>query len=161
MLKVTDDGVLILLKQTPKPTFIWRDTLVIVGLCAINGVLAFALHWYSTNVAIILNVFIIILSSSLHTYRKRQQPKMLSGGDLVLSPNTFTHHFLGKTTQYQLTQFDTVKTIGDMLQIANNHKIVYQIVGFLEPKHLEVAHAVLNGKTIATQAKAIKMQNKA
>lgn len=159
MLKVTDEGVQILLKQTPKPNPIWRYTLVIVVLCAINGILAFALHWYSTNMAIILNIFIIILSSGLHTYRKRQQPKTLSGGDLLLLPNGFTHRLLGKTTQYQLTQFDTVKTIGDTLQIANNHKTVYQIQGFLEPKHLEVAHAVLEGKQIKTQAKAIQLQS--
>lgn len=159
MLVVTENGVQVLLKQTPTPNTKLRDAILIAVLFAINGILGFWFHLYSVGVAMLINVIIIIISASLQTYRKRHQPAYLSGGDLLLSPNAFNHTFLGKTTNYQLTQFDNVQVTGDTLQIANNHKILYQIQGFSEPKQLEVAQAVLNGKTIQTQGKAIKMQS--
>lgn len=159
MLKVNADGVQLLLKHQVSSNTIWRDILLVGVLFAINAILDFYLGLYSRNITFIINFMIMLLAAVLNHYRKRHQSTYLSGGDLVLSSSAFTHTSLGKTTQYQLTQFDHIKVIGDTLQIANNHKILYHIQGFHDPKHIQIAQAVLQGKPIKTQGKAIKLQS--
>lgn len=160
MLVVTDNGVQLLLKPTPMPHPKLRDALLIAGLFAINGILGFGLSLYSTGIILAINLVILVLSGFLHYYRKRHQPTYLSGGDLLLTSKAFTHTSLGKVTQYQLQATDKVNLIGDTLTINNQQgKTRYQIQGFSDPKQLEVAHAVLNGKTIQTQGKAIRMND--
>lgn len=160
MLVVTDNGVQLLLKPKTNLKIAWQDRLAMAILFAINALLSFGLHLYSVGISIFITVVIIMISFVLEAYRKRNQPVSLSGGDLVLSPNAFKHTFLGKTTQYQLDQHDKIEKHGDSLKICNGqNKTLYQIKGFSESKHLEVAQAVLEGKQIKTQAKAIKMQS--
>lgn len=160
MLVVTENGIKLLLKQKNLPNIKLKDSLMVAILVAINCVFGLSLKSYSMSICIGINFIILIFSIGLQIYRKHNQPIMLSGGNLLLSPKTFIHTNLDKITQYQLTLNDTIETHGDGIQILNAHnKILYQINGFSEPKQLEVAQAVLQGKTIKTQGKAIKMQS--
>lgn len=134
--------------------------MLVAILLAVNGVLGLSLNLYSRPIVLFINVMIFLLSYALYYYRKRHQPTYLSGGDLLLTSKAFTHTSLGKVTQYQLQATDKVNLIGDTLTINNQQgKTRYQIQGFSDPKQLEVAHAVLNGKTIQTQGKAIRMND--
>lgn len=134
--------------------------MLVAILLAVNGILGLSLNLYSRPIVLFINVMIFLLSYALYYYRKRHQPTYLSGGDLLLTSKAFTHTSLGKVTQYQLQATDKVNLIGDTLTINNQQgKTRYQIQGFSDPKQLEVAHAVLNGKTIQTQGKAIRMND--
>lgn len=161
MLKVTDDGVKIALEPQLKTPFPLRELLVLAVLFFINTILCVELHLYSREMMAILNVVILMISFVIQQWRRKHQPKILSGGDLLLTSKQFVHNLFGTTTQYQLQATDNVNLMGDVLTISNQQgKVLYQIQGFSEPKQLEVAQAVLSGKTIATQTKAIKMQSR-
>lgn len=160
MLVVTDNGVQVLLQQKAPPNIKLKDAIMVAVLVAINCILGLGIKSYSMSICIGINLIILAFSIGLQVYRKRNQPVVLSGGDLLLSPHTFKHTSLGKTTQYQLTQNDKIEMKKDSLQICNaQHKILYQINGFSEPKQVEVAQAVLEGKSLKTQGKAIRMQS--
>lgn len=134
--------------------------MLVAILLAVNGILGLSLNLYSRPIVLFINVMIFLLSYALYYYRKRHQSTYLSGGDLLLTSKSFTHTSLGKVTQYQLQATDKVSFTGDTLTINNQQgKTRYQIQGFSDPKQLEVAHAVLNGKTIQTQGKAIRMND--
>lgn len=161
MLQVTDDGVKIGLNSQGKMTSVpLQEILVFAVLNFINAILGFELDLYSREIAILMPAIIGFLILLTRQWRLKNQPKILSGGDLRLSNQQFEHDMFGTTTQYYLQDNDKIEVINDLLLIKNQQgKTLYQINGFSEPKHLQVAQAVLQGKAIKTQGKAIKLQS--
>lgn len=160
MLKVTDEGIKISLNSQFKTPFPLQEILILAILTFINSILGFELNLYSKEVTVLINVIILAIVYCLRYWRIKHQPKILSGGDLLLTNQQLVHNAFGTRTQYQLQSNDTIQAVGETLLIKNQQdKTLYQINGFNDPKHLEVAQAVLNGKTIQTQGKAIKLQS--
>ena len=81
-------------------------------------------------------------------------------GELRLTQQGFSHHQGAKVTSYQLLPSDSIEPTSHGMTIYNADGLtLYHITGFHDPKHIKIAQAVLQGKPIKTQGKAIKLRS--
>ncbi|MFW2176722.1 MULTISPECIES: hypothetical protein [unclassified Moraxella] len=159
MLTVTDNGVKIALQSHSLANTLLPKILLTAGVLAVIGGLK--MLGIIGVMGVMIGVIVTLLAVGIWQFwQSKNRPQSLCGGELSLTKQGFIHQQFGKTTQYQLAPTDTIQTTGTGLAICNQQgKTLYQIQGFSEAKHCQIAQAVMNGKTIQTQAKNIKMQS--
>lgn len=159
MLQVTEDGIKLTLQSKPLASSMLTQIIAVSGVLAVLGVLDM-LGVISKTMLVVLVLLTLVAMAGVKVFQSKQHTPLLTGGELQILNKGFIHRQLGQTTTYQLAVDDKLVATDTCLRIADRTgKILYQIEGFSEPRHLEVAQAVLQGKQIKTQAKAIKMQN--
>lgn len=158
MLQVLDNGVKITL-QNKSLAMPLLTSIVIMGIAlAVIGLLKI-LNIIGGLVTISLVVITILGIGFWQLSKSHKQVSSLAGGELLLTNQGFIHQHFDKTIQYQLQPNDSIQLTDSHLLIYNPQgKMLYHIQGFSEPQHATIAQAVLQGKTIKTQGKAIKMQ---
>ena len=102
----------------------------------------------------------IIASVAWQSLNRKKEVPTLTGGELRLTQQGFSHHQGAKVTSYQLLPSDSIEPTTHGMTIYNADGLtLYHITGFHDPKHIKIAQAVLQGKPIKTQGKAIKLQS--
>lgn len=169
MLTVKDDGVIITLHSHAAPYTRLGMVLVVAVIISAIGVLM-ALGWLSGLVGVALVLMAVIGGYGWHWFTPKSDTVHLSGGQLRLTPYEFSHQAHGKVVNYRLEPSDSIRLLPKS-NTTDNHtpmslciyrgdgKLLYQISGFSQPKHREVAQAVLQGTAVQAQGKAIRMQN--
>lgn len=135
--------------------------LAAIGAANVLGWLAGA----QTGIAII----VVIVASAVVNWLGRRgqaritdQPIQLSGGCLHVRKGTLTHtDTTGKTTPITLDNTNYLQIDGDTLQICHaDGTSRCRVMGFTTPQHLHIARAVLQGKSIQTNAKTVRLNTK-
>ena len=102
----------------------------------------------------------IIASVAWQSLNRKKEVPTLTGGELRLTQQGFSHHQGAKVTSYQLLPSDSIEPTTHGMTIYNADGLtLYRIRGFNDPKHITIAQAVLQGKPIKAQGKAIKLQS--
>ncbi|ELA09591.1 hypothetical protein MOMA_04275 [Moraxella macacae 0408225] len=158
MLSVTDNGVKIALNHTHTTNPFLSLIITTALLLAMVGV-ALGLGLLSVRASIGALAVIAILSYFWRFYQQKQAIIKISGGQILVSKHQIEHtHPLGKKI-YHLQADDKFELMDNQLSVKTAQgKIRLLIVGFSQPQHAKISQAVLQGKTIQTQAKSIKMQ---
>ena len=159
MLKVTDTGVTIgLQSQAVTPNKLTQILWVGIAIAGLGLLMAFKMLSVATGSLMIL--LAIIVSGLWQALNRKKQVPTLTGGELRLSQQGFSHHQGAKVTSYQLLPSDSIEPTTDGMTIYNADGLtLYHITGFHDPKHIKIAQAVLQGKPIKAQGKAIKLQS--
>lgn len=159
MLKVTDTGVTIgLQSQAVKPNKLTQILWVGIAIAVVGLLMAFKLLSVAIGSPMIL--LAIIASVAWQSFHRKKEVPTLTGGELRLTQQGFSHHQGVKVTSYQLLPSDSIEPTIDGMTIYNaDGQTLYHITGFHDPKHIKIAQAVLQGKPIKTQGKAIKLQS--
>ena len=159
MLKVTETGVTIGL-QSQAVTSNKLTQILWMGI-AIAGVgLLMAFKMLSVAISSLMILLTIIASVAWQSFNRKKEVPTLTGGELRLTQQGFSHHQGAKVTSYQLLPSDSIEpTIDGMIIYNADGLTLYHITGFNDPKHIKIAQAVLQGKPIKTQGKAIKLQS--
>ena len=119
-----------------------------------------AFKMLSVAIGSLMMLLAIIASVVWQSFNRRKEVPTLTGGELRLTQQGFSHHEGAKVTSYQLLPSDSVEPTTDGMIIYNaDGQTLYRITGFHDPKHIKIAQAVLQGKPIKTQGKAIKLQS--
>ena len=159
MLKVTETGVTIgLQSQAVTPNKLTQILWMGIAIAVVGLLMAFKMLSVATGSLMIL--LAIIVSGLWQALNRKKQVPTLTGGELRLTQQGFSHHEGAKVTSYQLLPSDSVEPTTDGMIIYNaDGQTLYRITGFHDPKHIKIAQAVLQGKPIKTQSKAIKLQS--
>lgn len=159
MLKVTETGVTIgLQSQAVTPNKLTQILWMGIAIAVVGLLMAFKMLSVATGSLMIL--LAIIVSGLWQALNRKKQVPTLTGGELRLSQQGFSHHQGAKVTSYQLLPSDSIEPTSDGMTIYNADGLtLYHITGFHDPKHIKIAQAVLQGKPIKTQGKAIKLQS--
>ncbi len=159
MLKVTETGVTIGLQSqavTPNKLtqILWVGIVIaVVGLLMTFKMLPVAIGSLMVLLAIIAGV-------AWQALKQKKEVPTLTGGELRLTQQGFSHHQGAKVTSYQLLPSDSIEPTTHGMTIYNADGLtLYHITGFHDPKHIKIAQAVLQGKPIKAQGKAIKLQS--
>lgn len=159
MLKVTDTGVTIgLQSQAVTPNKLTQILWVGIAIAGLGLLMAFKM--LSVAIGSLMILLAIIASVVWQSFNRKKEVPTLTGGELRLTQQGFSHHEGAKVTSYQLLPSDSVEPTTDGMIIYNaDGQTLYRITGFHDPKHITIAQAVLQGKPIKTQSKAIKLQS--
>ncbi len=159
MLKVTDTGVTIgLQSQAMTPNKLTQILWMGIAIAVVGILMAFKM--LSVAIGSLMILLAIISSVAWQSFNRKKQVPTLAGGELRLTQQGFSHHQGAKVTSYQLLPSDSVEPTTDGMTIYNaDGQTLYHITGFHDPKHIKIAQAVLQGKPIKTQGKAIKLQS--
>ena len=159
MLKVTETGVTIGLQSQAKVANKLTQILWVgIAIAVVGLLMAFKMLSVATGSLMIL--LAIIVSGPWQALNRKKQVPTLTGGELRLTQQGFSHHQGAKVTSYQLLPSDSIEPTTDGMTIYNADGLtLYHITGFHDPKHIKIAQAVLQGKPIKTQGKAIKLQS--
>ena len=159
MLKVTETGVTIgLQSQAVTPNKLTQILWMGIAIAVVGLLMAFKMLSVATGSLMML--LAIIVSGLWQALNRKKQVPTLTGGELRLSQQGFSHHQGAKVTSYQLLPSDSIEPTTDGMTIYNADGLtLYHITGFHDPKHIKIAQAVLQGKPIKTQGKAIKLQS--
>ena len=159
MLKITDTGVTIgLQSQAVTPNKLTQILWVGIAIAVVGLLMAFKMLPVAIGSLMIL--LAIIASVAWQSLNRKKEVPTLTGGELRLTQQGFSHHEGAKVTSYQLLPSDSVEPTTDGMIIYNADGLtLYHITGFHDPKHIKIAQAVLQGKPIKTQGKAIKLQS--
>ena len=159
MLKVTDTGVTIgLQSQAVTPNKLTQILWVGIAIAGLGLLMAFKM--LSVAIGSLMILLAIIASVVWQSFNRKKEVPTLTGGELRLTQQGFSHHEGAKVTSYQLLPGDSVEPTTDGMIIYNaDGQTLYRITGFHDPKHITIAQAVLQGKPIKTQSKAIKLQS--
>ena len=159
MLKVTDTGVTIgLQSQAVTPNKLTQILWVGIAIAGLGLLMAFKM--LSVAIGSLMMLLAIIASVVWQSFNRKKEVPTLTGGELRLTQQGFSHHEGAKVTSYQLLPSDSVEPTTDGMIIYNaDGQTLYRITGFHDPKHIKIAQAVLQGKPIKTQGKAIKLQS--
>lgn len=159
MLKVTDTGVTIgLQSQAVKPNKLTQILWVGIAIAVVG--LLMAIKMLSVVMGSLMILLAIIASVVWQSFNRKKQVPTLTGGELRLTQQGFSHHQGDNVTSYQLLPSDSIEPTIDGMTIYNaDGQTLYHITGFHDPKHIKIAQAVLQGKPIKTQGKAIKLQS--
>ena len=159
MLKVTDTGVTIgLQSQAVTPNKLTQILWVGIAIAVVGLLMAFKMLPVAIGSLMIL--LAIIASVAWQSLNRKKEVPTLTGGELRLTQQGFSHHQGAKVTSYQLLPSDSIEPTIDGMTIYNADGLtLYHITGFHDPKHIKIAQAVLQGKPIKTQGKAIKLQS--
>lgn len=159
MLKVTDTGVTIgLQSQAVTPNKLTQILWVGIAIAVVGLLMAFKM--LSVAIGSLMILLAIIAGVAWQSFNRKKEVATLTGGKLRLTQQGFSHHQGAKVTSYQLLPSDSVEPTTDGMIIYNaDGQTLYHITGFYDPKHITIAQAVLQGKPIKTQSKAIKLQS--
>ncbi len=159
MLKVTDTGVTIgLQSQAVTPNKLIQILWVGIAIAVVGLLMAFKL--LSVAIGSLMILLAIIASVAWQSFNRKKEVPTLTGGELRLTQQGFSHHQGAKVTSYQLLPSDSIEPTTDGMIIYNADGLtLYRIKGFNDPKHITIAQAVMQGKPIKTQSKAIKLQS--
>ena len=159
MLKVTETGVTIGLQSQAKVANKLTQILWVGIAIAVVGLLM-AFKMLSVAIGSLMMLLAIIAGVAWQSFNQKKQVPTLKGGELRLTQQGFSHHQGAKVTSYQLLPSDSIEHTIDGMTIYNADGLtLYHITGFHDPKHIKIAQAVLQGKPIKTQGKAIKLQS--
>lgn len=159
MLKVTETGVTIGLQgQAVTPNKLTQILWVGIAIAVVGILMSFKL--LSVAIGSLMILLAIIASVVWQAFNRKKQVPTLTGGELRLTQQGFSHHQDTNVTSYQLLPSDSIEPTTDGMTIYNaDGQTLYHITGFHDPKHIKIAQAVLQGKPIKTQSKAIKLQS--
>ena len=159
MLKITDTGVTIgLQSQVATPNKLTQILWVGIAIAVVGLLMAFKMLPVAIGSLMIL--LAIIASVAWQSLNRKKEVPTLTGGELRLTQQGFSHHQGANVTSYQLLPSDSIEPTSDGMTIYNADGLtLYRITGFNDPKHITIAQAVLQGKPIKTQGKAIKLQS--
>ena len=159
MLKVTDTGVTIgLQSQAVTPNKLTQILWVGIAIAVVGLLMAFKMLPVAIGSLMIL--LAIIASVVWQAIKQKKEVPTLTGGELRLTQQGFSHHQGAKVTSYQLLPSDSIEPTTHGMTIYNADGLtLYHITGFHDPKHIKIAQAVLQGKPIKAQGKAIKLQS--
>ena len=159
MLKVTETGVTIGLQSQAKVANKLTQILWVGIAIAVVGLLM-AFKMLSVAIGSLMMLLAIIAGVAWQSFNQKKQVPILTGGELRLTQQGFSHHQGAKVTSYQLLPSDSIEHTIDGMTIYNaDGQTLYHITGFHDPKHIKIAQAVLQGKPIKAQGKAIKLQS--
>lgn len=159
MLVVTDNGVKIQLADAPSsahkvmPILITSALLVLLGVAIAIGL----------PVEIAIGVAILIIAGGFlwQKFGQKSTPtKTIAGGEITITPAQIEHISpSGQRMVYPLPQhIDFTQSDNQLFITDKSAQPLLTISGFSQPQHLTIAQAVLQGKSIKTQGKAIRMQ---
>ena len=159
MLKVTDTGVTIgLQSQAVTPNKLTQILWVGIAIAVVGLLMAFKM--LSVVIGSLMILLAIIASVAWQSLNRKKEVPTLTGGELRLTQQGFSHHQGAKVTSYQLLPSDSIEPTTHGMTIYNADGLtLYRIRGFNDPKHIKIAQAVLQGKPIKAQGKAIKLQS--
>ena len=159
MLKVTETGVTIGLQSQAMTTNKLTQILWVgIAIAAVGLLMAFKM--LSVAIGSLMMLLAIIAGVAWQSFNQKKQVPTLTGGELRLTQQGFSHHQGANVTSYQLLPSDSIEHTIDGMTIYNADGLtLYHITGFHDPKHIKIAQAVLQGKPIKTQGKAIKLQS--
>lgn len=159
MLKVTDTGVTIgLQSQAVTPNKLTQILWMGIAIAGVGLLMAFKM--LSVAIGSLMILLAIIASVAWQSFNRKKEVPTLTGGELRLTQQGFSHHQGANVTSYQLLPSDSVEpTIDGMIIYNADGLTLYHITGFHDPKHIKIAQAVLQGKPIKAQGKAIKLQS--
>ena len=159
MLKVTETGVTIgLQSQAMTPNKLTQILWVGIAIAVVGLLMAFKM--LSVAIGSLMMLLAIIAGVAWQSFNQKKQVPILTGGELRLTQQGFSHHQGAKVTSYQLLPSDSIEHTIDGMTIYNADGLtLYHITGFHDPKHIKIAQAVIQGKPIKTQGKAIKLQS--
>lgn len=159
MLKITDTGVTIgLQSQAVTPNKLTQILWVGIAIAVVGLLMAFKMLPVAIGSLMIL--LAIIASVAWQSLNRKKEVPTLTGGELRLTQQGFSHHQGAKVTSYQLLPSDSIEPTTHGMTIYNADGLtLYHITGFHDPKHIKIAQAVLQGKPIKAQGKAIKLQS--
>ena len=159
MLKVTDTGVTIgLQSQAATPTILTQILWMGIAIAVVGLLMAFKM--LSVAIGSLMILLAIIVGVAWQSFNQKKQVPILTGGELRLTQQGFSHHQGANVTSYQLLPSDNIEPTTDGMIIYNADGLtLYHITGFHDPKHIKIAQAVIQGKPIKTQGKAIKLQS--
>lgn len=159
MLKVTDTGVTIgLQSQAVTPNKLTQILWVGIAIAVVGLLMAFKM--LSVAIGSLMILLAIIAGVAWQSFNQKKQVPTLTGGELRLTQQGFSHHQGANVTSYQFLPSDSIEHTIDGMTIYNADGLtLYHITGFHDPKHIKIAQAVLQGKPIKTQGKAIKLQS--
>lgn len=159
MLKVTDTGVTIgLQSQAATPTILTQILWMGVAIAVVGLLMAFKM--LSVAIGSLMILLAIIASVVWQAIKQKKEVATLTGGELRLTQQGFSHHQGANVTSYQFLPSDSIEHTTHGMTIYNaDGQTLYHITGFHDPKHIKIAQAVLQGKPIKTQGKAIKLQS--
>ena len=159
MLKVTDTGVTIgLQSQAVTPNKLTQILWVGIAIAVVGLLMAFKM--LSVVIGSLMILLAIIASVAWQSLNRKKEVPTLTGGELRLTQQGFSHHQGAKVTSYQLLPSDSIEPTAHGMTIYNADGLtLYHITGFHDPKHIKIAQAVLQGKPIKAQGKAIKLQS--
>ena len=159
MLKVTDTGVTIGLQSQAKVANKLTQILWVGIAIAVVGLLM-AFKMLSVAIGSLMMLLAIIAGVAWQSFNRKKEVATLTGGELRLTQQGFSHHQGANVTSYQLLPSDSVEPTTDGMTIYNADGLtLYHITGFHDPKHIKIAQAVIQGKPIKAQGKAIKLQS--
>lgn len=161
MLVITENGVKIQLAQLKNAsTYSNVNTIIMLVLPLITvGLITSILP---LEIAIGLLVVIIAYKVIMRMKKvKTSQAQTISGGEILITPAQIEHiSSLGQKMVYPLPeQIDFIPSENQLLITDNFAQPLLTIAGFNNPQHATITQAVLQGKQIKTQGKAIKMQS--
>lgn len=158
MLNVTENGVKITLEDRPIASPFLVLMMGIVLLVFATGV-GLSLGYLSVRGSIGAIAVIAVLSYAWRVYQNKHEAVHITGGEILLSKNCIEHKKSIQKKTYHLQESDNIECSNDTLLIKNQQGKVRLIVsGFAQSQYISVGQAVLQGKQIKTQGKAIKMQ---
>ena len=159
MLKITDTGVTIgLQSQAVTPNKLTQILWVGIAIAVVGLLMAFKM--LSVVIGSLMILLAIIASVAWQSLNRKKEVPTLTGGELRLTQQGFSHHQGAKVTSYQLLPSDSIEPTTHGMTIYNADGLtLYHITGFHDPKHIKIAQAVLQGKPIKAQGKAIKLQS--
>lgn len=166
MLKVLDNGVKIQLENKfslPVKMALLSLVLIISVFLGIVGILFFV-KLITSSVATLLITVIIVGFFGWQVWQKNKNqttPTLITGGEVTITPAQIEHtSATGQKMVYPLPKNIHFESAENNLKIIDNANLpLITIQGFSSPQHITIAQAVLQGKTIKTQGKAIKMQS--
>ena len=159
MLKVTDTGVTIgLQSQAVTPNKLTQILWVGIAIAVVGLLMAFKM--LSVAIGSLMILLAIIASVAWQSLNRKKEVPTLTGGELRLTQQGFSHHQGAKVTSYQLLPSDSIEPTTHGMTIYNADGLtLYHITGFHDPKHIKIAQADLQGKPIKAQGKAIQLQS--
>ena len=159
MLKVTETGVTIgLQSQAMTPNKLTQILWVGIAIAGVGLLMAFKM--LSVAIGSLMILLAIIASVAWQALKQKKEVPTLTGGELRLTQQGFSHHRGDNVTSYELLPSDSIEHTIDGMTIYNADGLtLYHITGFHDPKHIKIAQAVLQGKSIKAQGKAIKLQS--
>lgn len=158
MLTVVDNGFKIKLQSANVASRQLTCILWTAIVLASVGI-AIALGWLSLLTAAVIIMLMLTGVWGYRWYHNRQSSNCLSGGEIMISPKQFCHANAQQRIEYRLNDTDQIHLNEQTLSILTEAgRPLYQIQGFSDEKHAKIAQAVLQGKSIQTQAKSIRMQ---
>ena len=159
MLKITDTCVTIgLQSQAVTPNKLTQILWVGIAIAVVGLLMAFKM--LPVAICSLMILLAIIASVAWQSLNRKKEVPTLTGGELRLTQQGFSHHQGANVTSYQLLPSDSIEQTTDGMTIYNaDGQTLYHITGFHDPKHIKIAQAVLQGKPIKTQGKAIKLKS--